>query len=540
MYPIHDRLGARVAYTLAAVLLVLGAVQAAILGASTATSYEAIERQISAEDLARLEAAFAAELQALADLAREFGAWDDTRAFVEGRSPEYPESTFSPVWLSQIALDSILICDLDARVAWAWHARPGSTLKEGAVLASLPTGVEPVPISAYDLSRGEPVAVAAWPITSNDFLAPPVGWFVLTRSFGEDMLGRIESRTGLRSEGVFARDPLPEGERLGEDGATASYRDELGRRYLSAAVSNRRGEAIGYSSWSRPRRLDPVLGRTIMGITIMTLVSSLASALILILVLRGLVVRPLELISAHLERSQREGRVGRRLGLGGAAGRLDELGAAADHIDAMLEASERRRDELELANAELKRLAATDPLTGLANRRSFNEHVGKELRRLARLHRQRSQAFSSAVLLCDIDYFKAFNDLYGHQAGDACLKAIALAIAGEVHRPGDLACRYGGEEFLILLPGTNLEGALVVAERVRLAVKQLGIPHGGSAAAEAVTMSIGVAVSRFADDGPGMERTISAADKALYEAKQNGRDRVAAAPEGSSVLEPED
>lgn len=540
MHSIHDRLGARVAYTLAAVLLVLGAVQAAVLGVSTASSYEAIERQISAEDLGRLNAALEAELQTLTDIAREFGAWDDTRAFLEGRFPDYPESAFSPVWLGQIALDSILICDLDARVIWAWHARPGSALTEGAVLGALPRGVEPVPVSAYDLSRDELVAVAAWPITSNDFLAAPVGWIVLTRAFGEAMLGRIESRTGLKAEGVIAQPPLLDGERLGEGGAAASYRDELGRRYLSLAITDRRGDEIGYTSWSRPRRLDPVLGRTIAGITIMTLLSSLAAALLLIWVLRGLVVRPLELIGAHLERSEREGRVGGRLGLGGAAGRMDELGAAADHIDAMLEALERRRDELELANAELKRLAATDPLTGLANRRSFNEHVGKELRRLARLHRQRSQRFSSAVLLCDIDYFKAFNDLYGHLAGDACLKAIALAIAGEMHRPGDLACRYGGEEFLILLPGTDLEGALVVAERVRLAVKQLGIPHGGSAASESVSMSIGVAVSRFADDGPPMERTISAADKALYEAKQNGRDRVAAAPEESPELESED
>lgn len=538
MHSIHDRLGARVAYTLAAVLLVLGAVQAAILGVSTATSYERIEEQISAEDLARLRAAFAAELQSLADLAREFGAWDDTRAFVEGRSPEYPESTFSPAWLGQIALDSILICDLDARILWAWHARPGSELVEGAVLGALPRGVEPLPVSVYDLSRGELVAVAAWPITSNDFLAAPVGWFVITRTFGEAMLGRIESRTGLKAEGVVVQARLPDGARLGGGGLSASYRDELGRRHLSLAMTNRRGEDIGHTSWSRPRRLDPVLGRTIAGITIMSLVSSIVTALILILVLRGIVVRPLELISAHLERSEREGRVGGPLGLGVAAGRLDELGAAADHIDAMLEALERRRDELELANAELKRLAATDPLTGLANRRSFNEHVGKEMRRLARIHRQRSHIFLSAVLMCDIDYFKAFNDLYGHLAGDACLKAIALAIAGEVYRPGDIACRYGGEEFLILLPGTNLDGALIVAERVRLAVKQLGIPHGGSTASAVVTMSIGVALSRYADDDPSMDRIISVADQALYEAKQNGRDRVAVAPEESAEQGP--
>lgn len=539
MHSIHDRLGSRVAYTLAAVLLVLGAVQAAVLGVSTASSYEAIERQISAEDLGRLKAAFDAELQALSDIAREFGAWDDTRAYMEGSFPDYPESAFPPVWLAQTGLDTVLLCDLDGRVVWAWHARPGSLLQPGAVLETLPKGEPTGPITTFDSSRNELVAAAAWPITSNDFLAAPVGWIVLTRAFGEAMLGRIESRAGLKAEGAFALEALPDGAPLVGPGAAASYRDELGRRILSAAITDRRGEGLGYSSWSRPRRLDPVLGRTIAGITIMALVSSLVSALILIWVLRGLVVRPLELISAHLGRAEREGRVGGRLGLGGAVGRLDELGAAADHIDAMLEALERRRDELEQANAELKRLAATDPLTGLANRRSFNEHVGKELRRLARLHRQRSQVFSSAVLLCDIDYFKAFNDLYGHQAGDACLKAIALAIAGEVHRPGDIACRYGGEEFLILLPGTNLEGALVVAERVRLAVKQLGIPHGGSTVSEAVSMSIGVAVSRFAEDGPSMERTISAADQALYKAKQNGRDRVAAAPEESAERIPD-
>ena len=176
--------------------------------------------------------------------------------------------------------------------------------------------------------------------------------------------------------------------------------------------------------------------------------------------------------------------------------------------------------KLDDANRELKRLSAVDGLTGIANRRHFDEALVKEWRRAAR------HEHSLAALMLDVDYFKPFNDNYGHQVGDECLKAIARSTAELLKRPGDLAARFGGEEFVVLLPQTDLDGALRVAEEVRVAIEGLGISHRHSEAAKVVTVSIGAAVSTPEQGGSGAEALVEAADRALYEAKRLGRNRV--------------
>ncbi|WP_374277895.1 diguanylate cyclase [Azonexus sp.] len=173
---------------------------------------------------------------------------------------------------------------------------------------------------------------------------------------------------------------------------------------------------------------------------------------------------------------------------------------------------------LDAANNELKRLSAIDGLTGIANRRQFDERLDQEWRRARRA------GGSVALLMCDIDYFKQYNDRYGHQAGDDCLRRVAAAIAQTMERGADLAARYGGEEFSAILPDTPLGGALFVAEKIRHAVHQLNQPHAGSPLGR-VTLSIGVA-SLPADAGQTYEALIQAADQALYRAKHEGRDRV--------------
>lgn len=186
----------------------------------------------------------------------------------------------------------------------------------------------------------------------------------------------------------------------------------------------------------------------------------------------------------------------------------------------------RARSEAQLAsaNAELSRLASTDGLTHLANRRRFDEALGQEWRRAAR------EETPLALLLLDVDRFKRFNDEYGHQAGDACLRAIAAAIGRPPCRPGDLIARYGGEEFAVLLPGTDAAGAAEVAERVRSAVEALCRPHAGNAECGGiVTVSIGVGSVRPSLDAgaAGTDALLVAADLALYAAKRDGRNRVA-------------
>jgi len=187
--------------------------------------------------------------------------------------------------------------------------------------------------------------------------------------------------------------------------------------------------------------------------------------------------------------------------------------------DAALRSLRASQDELARANLELQKLAALDGLTGIANRRRFDEAIAVEWQRARR------QQGHLALLLCDVDRFKNYNDSLGHPAGDLCLKKAAAALTGQLKRPADLAARYGGEEFAILLPDTDLAGALKLAEDCRRHLEQLALPHPDGVGS-VVTMSVGVASAAPAEGG-SIEALVAAADAALYDAKRGGRNRVA-------------
>lgn len=168
----------------------------------------------------------------------------------------------------------------------------------------------------------------------------------------------------------------------------------------------------------------------------------------------------------------------------------------------------------------VKDISDTDGLTGIGNRRKLDDHLEVEWRRT-----QRSKSHL-AVLMCDIDYFKDYNDLYGHLAGDDCLKEVARVLVNQCRRPGDLAARFGGEEFTLVLPDTDLDGAARVAESIRQAVEDLQISHEKSEAGNYITVSIGVAsIIPSHDENP--YDLLHRADKLLFKAKADGRNRVA-------------
>jgi diguanylate cyclase (GGDEF)-like protein len=166
--------------------------------------------------------------------------------------------------------------------------------------------------------------------------------------------------------------------------------------------------------------------------------------------------------------------------------------------------------------------AAHDGLTGLFNRRSFDIKLEEEFRRARR------QSAMLGLVMIDVDNFKAYNDRYGHPAGDACLRSVSAAIEGEIKRPADGVARYGGEEFAVLLPNTDEAGAFEVAERIRLAVKRLGLEHTDSRD-KCVTISAGVASLAAGAPASTSGALVQLADRALYAAKQGGRDVVMAA-----------
>ncbi|MGF1458132.1 MAG: diguanylate cyclase [Leptolyngbyaceae cyanobacterium] len=199
--------------------------------------------------------------------------------------------------------------------------------------------------------------------------------------------------------------------------------------------------------------------------------------------------------------------------------RTQQLQLANQQLEQEVEERIKAEQALSKLNRQLTTMARVDPLTQVANRREFDEHIQAEWRRMRRLRAPLS------TILCDIDFFKRYNDRYGHPAGDECLRQVAAAMQEQIKRSGDLLARYGGEEFVIVLPNTPLAGAIHVAEEMRQAVLNLAILHEGSDVHRCVTLSLGVATSLPEADS-SEEDLIQKTDEALYQAKQQGRNRV--------------
>jgi diguanylate cyclase (GGDEF)-like protein/PAS domain S-box-containing protein len=196
-------------------------------------------------------------------------------------------------------------------------------------------------------------------------------------------------------------------------------------------------------------------------------------------------------------------------------------GTAIGMVETFTDITERKRAELELQQAyrKLEQLAAEDGLTKLSNRRSFDEYLEKEWRRQTRSQKPIS------LIMCDVDFFKNYNDSYGHQAGDACLRSVARAIQNKVRRAGDLAARYGGEEFAIVMPETDLKGAWHVADQIRRDLAEMKIPKSRSDATSFVTISCGIATMIPSNEN-SPQMLIENADQGLYRAKNKGRNCV--------------
>jgi len=197
------------------------------------------------------------------------------------------------------------------------------------------------------------------------------------------------------------------------------------------------------------------------------------------------------------------------------------LQQVADQLAIAIQQSELHQ-RLQAANQELERISTTDALTQIANRRHFDDIFAKEWLRAQREQRK------LALVLCDIDYFKQYNDTYGHPAGDDCIAAVAQALQGCVNRVTDCLARYGGEEFAVILPHTDVTGAIVIVQNMQAAIAALNIEHQSHEFADVVTLSFGIA-AMTPQPATDPQLLLNQADRALYTAKQSGRDRYAVA-----------
>lgn len=287
------------------------------------------------------------------------------------------------------------------------------------------------------------------------------------------------------------------------------------------------------------KQIEDHMANTIRNVFVLALLGSL---LMLILVLGlsytigGSIARPIETLAQTFRRLARgESLSGKAFPAGGYE--LQELSSAAEVFreknketeqllakyqeisEALEERVKERTQELELVNRQLQQLSRTDGLTGLANRRYFEEILEREWATALR------SELCLTIIMLDIDHFKDFNDRYGHQAGDQCLRDVSRALESHLRRGDDLAARYGGEEFIAILQDTGPERAMAVAENLRHAVSDLAIEHQDSPW-QRITVSVGLAIREPGDDTLDSFGLIRNADNALYKSKQDGRNRV--------------
>jgi diguanylate cyclase (GGDEF)-like protein len=497
-------------------------------------SFLDLEYREAGENLQRIFHAIDRESYHVERLCRDWGTWDDSHEFMDTLSEEYVQSNLGEASLDNVSLNLLTFCRADGTIVWSL-AR--DTQKQANLELDFQKGgrispehqVLDVRVSPeggrgrrgiLDTEAG-PLIFATREILRSDGSGPPNGFLIMGRFLNESLLGTLRDQTRLSFEivdisdtfcGMKEMEPkrrdnlvyytLPQGENII---TCAAYQAETGVRYVFPRETTRKGiESIGYA-------MALVVGS---GVVVLVILNMLLGAIVL---------KPLRKLTEHAARLEREGDYSLRIN----SGRRDEIGVLANSLDSLVQTISDRTVELRRANDRLTELSLSDPMTGIANRRMFDEFLKKEWRRATREQRPIS------LILIDVDHFKNYNDSLGHQQGDMCLIAVAAVLQLHVQRPADLAARYGGEEFAVVLPDTGMDGAMHMAETLRRAVRDLRIEHPASETAAYLTLSLGLAsmVPSPSDGDGGMETLLDRADQALYQAKKSGRDQVRTWPD---------
>ncbi|HPB64914.1 MAG TPA: diguanylate cyclase [Spirochaetales bacterium] len=525
--PVNRSIRSSVPFQFAAVTLFFTALVALLESLLVVRAFSSIELNGMRDRVAQFDAFLGRERESLANLAKSYAEWGDSYSFMSTRDPAYLENNYNADWIGSQGLDYVLIVDDDGRVVWDsgssapafFPGSAGAWLYRSPLLFSPEYGSRPsASVRSLVELDGEPVLYASWPITDDLVTVAPRGVLVFARRLDPDALAEYvaggEFSMGWRSARGSGTLPEPGPVKVSDGG----------RAYLRGAepVRDAAGAIIGYWEFSQERNWIRTIRQMVAWFALIGAAGGLGIYAVLHRRVRRLIVVPLMAIKDRLGGFSRTLEALEPLPPFG----YEELDELANHVYALTE-------RVCSQTMELDRLASTDGLTGLPNRRSLEKTMDEFRRRRATGKlgvdcRSTSKRGTIAFGMIDVDFFKNYNDLYGHAGGDATLRAIGLVIRECVKRPDDLPSRYGGEEFAVILPDTDEEGAVAVLERVRQAIEALELPHAGSSAANVVTVSCGAAALR--PDGPDgdLDQIMEMADKALYAAKAFGRNRVIA------------
>jgi len=497
-------------------------------------SFLELENHEAGQNLQRIFHAIDRENYHLERIGRDWATWDDTHDFMTTGSEVYKKSNLYDEALDSIAVNVMIFCAQDGSIFWS-NAR--DTVQEtGINLELLQSGSIPLDHPLINLPAEEngtvgvintehgPLLFATRRILRSDGTGPANGFLIIGRIVSPAMVETLAEQTRIAFDIVYPY--VDENMICGKSGVTAASIDNL--RYFTvddgkfvkvcSAYLDPSGTPIFGIQYLFPREITQKGIASIRYAMVLVISSGLIVLIMLNVLLQAVILRPLQQLTTHAARLRHEEDYTQRLDLR----RDDEVGALADSFDNMVQTIRERSEELKRANEQLTLLSMRDGLTGISNRRMFDDRLKQEWRRAMR------DKTAISIILGDVDFFKNYNDAHGHLQGDQCLIAVAAVLQQQMQRPADLVARFGGEEFAVILADTDAEGARHVAESLRQSVLELHLEHGLSEAASFVTMSFGVAsiIPQPEDGDGGMAELLRRADLAMYQAKRLGRDRV--------------
>jgi len=464
------------------------------------------------EKAAQVQSLFQAEAESFSRTVEDWAYWDESVRYVLGQNPSFEEENFYPEAFASIKVDDILYFHADGSVHQALELAPDrrslvSPQDVKAFVAALENlGPEKAGEGRQGFLRTPRglVMVAERAVRSEKTPQRAEGYLMMVRALDETFWQSFQTHMGL----AVSPSPLGPGEVMVPQLSLVASEDRK-----TTLVRIPMTDLLGSVSLELSAQLPRTL--TMTGLTLLTEISWGSFFILLVLtavnlvLIRRFLVQPVK----DLWRLTKELEATGNWSLRAANSSLDEIGELARGVNGLISSVEDK-------TARLESLASSDALTGLANRRTFDSSVVMAWKLC---HRERRPL---GFIMADVDQFKRFNDRHGHRMGDVCLKAVAQIIQDAAQRPGDVKARYGGEEFALILPGTDLAGAVLVAEKIRTQVETLGLAHEDNPGG-LVTISLGCSAV-VPGSGSSVEALIEVADQKLYQAKAEGRNRVKA------------
>ena len=507
--------------------LALGAFLAAVYFASRFALFNGfarIESNYAREKVTRLRDSIADEQDRLAIMARDYSQWDRTYDFMQSHDPDFVRTELAEQTFNIIHINAFLL--LDTKGSVIVHKTAGNLSLEDSDIASIAAAYHPdhknSSLTGILQVRGHALLLAYQPVLTSRGDGESHGTLVMARDVNESLIAPLSRSAGvpLWLEPADQAPPADAQHTAWTDGtnfvrfegdstmlAYVPLKDMFGisRRLLVARIPD-----------DLPSEANKVMGYLLL----LLMLAGVVHCGVLLLVLEENLLARLQKLNRRVKQVTASGDLSLRLD----SGSNDELGALAGAVNAMLAAMQKGKSELLQAQESLRFHAEHDSLTGVLNRRAIRDVLRRELSRCRRENQ------TLGVIVADVDHFKKINDHYGHGAGDAALVAVVQRISAML-RPYDVIGRYGGEEFLIIAPGCDLDVTEKLAERIRVAVSDEPVDLGNESIT--VTISLGATLGTQESDP---EFLVEVADGAMYRAKHNGRNRVETSSDGVPLL----